>query len=96
MNKFDLAFSIISFMKENRLFKITDLGFKSPLVLSNIDNTVSIIEHYYEYDVTIFVYKNSKIIQKYQEYYADLSLEILEQIYDQSQKYLEDLNTKKL
>ncbi len=28
MNKFELAFAIISFMREYRLFKITDLGFK--------------------------------------------------------------------
>lgn len=96
MNKFDLAFSIISFMRENRLFKITDLGFKSPLVLSNIDNTESVIEQYYEYDVTIFVYQNSKLIKKYQEYYADLSLEILEQIHEQSKKYSIELKKTNL
>lgn len=96
MNKFDLAFSIISFMRENRLSKISDLGFKSPLVLSSIDNTEHIIEHYYEYDVTIFVYENSKRIKKYQEYYADLSIEILEQIYEQIQKYSKELKNEDL
>lgn len=96
MNKFDMAFAIISFMRENRLLNITNLGFKNSLVLSDTDNTKSIIEHYYEYDVTIFVYKDSKVIKKYQEYYADLSLEILEQIYVQTQNFSEELKNKNI
>lgn len=96
MNKFELTFAIISFMREYRLFKITDLGFKVPLVLSDIDDTKYTIEQYYEYDVTIFVYQNSKRVKKYQEYYADLSIDVLEQIYNQTKSFSEELKNKKL
>ena len=96
MNKFELAFAIISFMRTNRLSRITDLGFKIPLVLSEKDNTKFVIEQYYEYDVTIFVYENSKKVKMIQEYYADLSLEVLEQIYEQTQKFSEELKNKNL
>lgn len=94
MKKFELVSSIEKFIRENRLLKITDLRFKTPLVISNDGITKLVIDQYYEYDVTIFVYKDTKREGKYQEYYDDLPIEILEQIYVQIQKLSTELNSE--
>ena len=96
MNKLNLVLSIITFFRENLESKKTDLGFKNPLVLMDDGNIKLVIEKYYEYDVTIFKYHNSKIVKKYQEYYADLSVDILELIYKQIQSNQENSNEKNL
>lgn len=103
MNRFELILSIIKFFRENKELKKSDLGFKEPLLLSSDnDNTKFYIVRYYEYDVTIFVYKyleidgvqTKKLLTKYQEYYADLSDDVLEKIHDQIDKYSFKLKSK--
>ena len=82
--------SIIKLFRDNKELEKSDLGYKEPLLLSSDDDTKSYIVRYYEYDVTVFVYKNSKLVNKYQEYYADLSDEILEKIHEQIQNYSDE------
>jgi len=99
MNKLNLVLSIITFFRENLESKKTDLGFKNPLVLMDDGNIKLVIEKYYEYDVTIFKYKNGeevKLVKKYQEYYADLSVNVLELIYAQIQLNQTDTHEKNL
>jgi len=83
MNKVELVVLIIKHFKDNRHVKNTDLGFKSHLKLYSEGDTELLIEKYYEYDVTIFEYKDSKKIAIYQKDYSDLPIPILEQIYAQ-------------
>lgn len=85
MKKFDVVLFIVSFFRETRGSRNFDLGFKSPLVLHSDANNEMIIEKYYEYDVTISEYQNSKRIKIRQECYSDLPIAILEQIQDQIQ-----------
>ena len=81
MNKVELVVLIIKHFKDNRHVKNTDLGFKSPLKLYSEGDTELLIEKFYEYDVTIFEYKDSKKVAVYQKDYSDLPIPILEQIY---------------
>lgn len=83
MNKVELVVLIIKFFKDNRHVKNIDIGFKSPLELYSEGDIKLLIEKYYEYDVTIFEYKDSKKIAVYQKDYSDLPIPILEQIYAQ-------------
>ena len=102
MYRFELILSIIKFFRDNKELKTSDLGFKEPLLLSGDSDTKFYIVRYYEYDVTIFVYKNleidgvqtKKLLTKYQEYYADLSDDVLEKIQEQIEKYSTKLKSK--
>ena len=102
MYRFELILSIIKFFRDNKELKKSDLGFKEPLLLSGDSDTKFYIVRYYEYDVTIFVYKNleidgvqtKKLLTKYQEYYADLSDDVLEKIQEQLEKYSTKLKSK--
>jgi len=94
MKKFEIVLSIEKFLKENRLLKMTDLRFNTPLVISDDGITKLVIDQYYEYDVTIFVYKDSKREGKYQEYYDDLPMEVLEKIYNQVKKLSTELKSE--
>ena len=93
MKKKDLVVSIISFFRENKHLKNVYLSFKSPLCLHSSEDgsTTLLIEKYYEYDVTISEYKNSKRVSISQECYDDLPIKVLEQIYDKIQKYSEEI-----
>lgn len=82
MNKVELVVLIIKFFKDNHVKNI-DIGFKSPLELYSEGDNKLLIEKYYEYDVTIFEYKDSKKVAVYQKDYSDLPIPILEQIYSQ-------------
>ena len=97
MNKFDLVLFIVSFFRNNKHVKNIDLGFKTPLILYSADNYDNelVIEKYYEYDVTISEYKNSKKINTYQECYDDLPITILEQIYEQLKIYSNQIKYEK-
>ena len=95
MNKVELVVSIIKFFKDNRHVKNTDLGFKSHLKLYSEGDTELLIEKYYEYDVTIFEYQDSKKIAVYQKDYSDLPVPILEQIYAQIELHSVELETSK-
>lgn len=95
MNKVELVVSIIKFFKDNRQVKNTDLGFKSHLKLYSEGDTELLIEKYYEYDVTIFEYQDSKKIAVYQKDYSDFPVPILEQIYAQIELHSVELETSK-
>jgi len=93
MKKKDLVVSIISFFRENKHLKNVYLSVKTPLCLHSSEDgsTTLLIEKYYEYDVTISEYKNSKRVSISQECYDDLPINILEKIYDKIQKYSEEI-----
>lgn len=95
MNKVELVVLIIKHFKDNRHVKNTDLGFKSHLKLYSEGDTELLIEKYYEYDVTICEYKDSKKVDVYQKHYSDLPIPILEQIYAQIEFRSVELETSK-
>lgn len=95
MNKVELVVSIIKFFKDNHHVKNTDIGFKSHLKLYSEGDTELFIEKYYEYDVTIFEYKDSKKVAVYQKDYSDLPIQILEQIYAKIELKNSELETSK-
>jgi len=95
MNKVELVVLIIKFFKDNRHVKNTDLGFKYHLKLYSEGENELLIEKYYEYDVTICEYKESKKVAVYQKDYSDLPIPILEQIYAQVELHSVELETSK-
>jgi len=81
MNKVELVVEIIKFFKDNHHVKNTDIGFDTHLKMYSEGDTELLIEKYYEYDVTIYEYKDSKKVAAYQKDYSDLPTTVLEQIY---------------
>ena len=81
MNKNEIVVEIVKYFRENRHVKNTDIGFDAHLKMYSEGDTKLLIEKYYEYDVTIVEYNNSKKVAVYQKDYSDLPILILEQIY---------------
>ena len=95
MNKVELIVLIIKFFKDNRHVKNIDLGFKNNLKLYSDGSHELIIDKYYEYDVTVCEYVDSKKVDVYQKDYSDLPIQILEQIHTQIELKLVELETIK-
>lgn len=95
MNKIELVVEIIKFFKDNRHVKNTDLGFESYLKMYSEGDTELFIEKYYEYDVTVCEYKDSKKVAVYQKDYSDLPILILEQICAKIETRAVELKTSK-
>lgn len=95
MNKAELVIEIIKFFKDNRHVKNTDIGFETHLKMYSDGDTELLIEKYYEYDVTIYEYNDTKKVAVYQKDYSDLPIITLEQIYNKIELRLAELETSK-